>query len=84
MVLIGSFQLQNLAAHVDLIFLERSPLATAIVTPRCAHLGGQVARHLVDGLGQLFPHARHAFDLRLAAELAFGATSRGPRASLQK
>jgi len=34
---------------------------------------GQVARHRVDGIGQVLPRAGHALDLRLAAELAFGA-----------
>jgi hypothetical protein len=38
-----------------------------------AHLCGQVACHRVHAVGQVFPRAGHAFDLRLAAELAFGA-----------
>ena len=38
-----------------------------------AHLLGQVRRHDVDGVGQVLPGAGDARDLRLAAELAFGA-----------
>src|SRR5262249_11022689 len=38
-----------------------------------AHLRGQVAGHRVDVVGQIFPHAGDAFDLRLAAQLALGA-----------
>ena len=38
-----------------------------------AHLGGQVAGHEVDVVGQVFPGAGDARHLRLAAELAFGA-----------
>ena len=42
-----------------------------------AHLGGQVAGHEVDAVGQVLPGAGHAFDLGLAAELAFGADFAG-------
>ena len=38
-----------------------------------ADLAGQVAGHRVDAVGEVFPGARHALDLRLAAELALGA-----------
>ena len=38
-----------------------------------AHLLGEVRRHHVDGVGQVLPRAAHAWHLRLAAELAFGA-----------
>src|SRR5205807_5243981 len=38
-----------------------------------ANLAGQVAGHEVDVVGQVFPDARHALDVCLAAELAFGA-----------
>jgi hypothetical protein len=44
-----------------------------------ADLRRQVAGHLVDRLGQVLPHARHALDLRLAAELALVPTSRATR-----
>src|SRR5207244_814851 len=42
-----------------------------------AHLGGQVARHAVDVVGQVLPGAGHALDLRLAAELPLGADLAG-------
>jgi hypothetical protein len=38
-----------------------------------AHLAGEVGRHRVHVVGEVFPHARHALHLGLAAELAFGA-----------
>ena len=37
-----------------------------------AHLAGQVAGHRVDGVGQVFPRARHAGHLRLSAQFAVG------------
>ena len=38
-----------------------------------AHLGGQVAGHEVDVVGEVFPDSRNALHLGLSAELAFGA-----------
>ena len=38
-----------------------------------ANLGGQVARHQVHRIGEIFPDARNTFHLRLTAELAFRA-----------
>src|SRR5204863_414473 len=38
-----------------------------------AHLSGQVARHRVDAVGQILPGAGHTADVRLSAQLAFGA-----------
>ena len=70
----GFLQLQNFAADVDGDFLRE-----VAVRHRDRHVGdvadlrGEVAGHLVDRLGQLFPHARHAAHLRLTAEFAFGA-----------
>src|SRR5205823_2095261 len=37
-----------------------------------AHLGGEVARHRVDVVGEVLPGTGGAFHVRLAAELAFG------------
>ena len=74
----GFLELQNLAAHVD-----RDLLRQVAVGDRdrhlgdVAHLGGEVRRHRVDALGEVLPHAGHAADLRLAAELAFGADLAG-------
>src|SRR4029077_18583051 len=41
------------------------------------HLVGQVTGHQVDTIGQVFPGARHAFHLSLAAQLALGADLAG-------
>ena len=67
-------ELQDLAAHVD-----GDLLGQVAVGHRDRHVGdvadlrGEVAGHLVDRLGELLPDARHALDLRLTAQLAFGA-----------
>ena len=60
------------------IFLDRSPLATAVVTSAMLRTwAGEVAGHRVHGVGQVLPGAGHALHLRLAAELAFGADLAG-------
>ena len=38
-----------------------------------SHLAGQIARHQIDVIGQIFPRSAHAPNLRLAAQFAFGA-----------
>ena len=70
----GLFELQDFAAHID------GDLARQVAVGHgngdlgdVAHLGGQIAGHRVDALGQILPHATDAADLRLAAELAVGA-----------
>ena len=74
----GFFELQDLAAHVD------GDLARQIAAGDggrhlgdVAHLGGEVAGHRVDRVGQVLPGAGDARHLRLAAELAFGADLAG-------
>src|SRR5207247_7399272 len=42
-----------------------------------ADLGGEVAGHGVDAVGQVLPGAGHALDFGLAAEFAFGADFEG-------
>ena len=70
----GFLQLQDLAAHVD-----GDLLGEVAARDRDRHVGDianlrrQVRGHRVHALGQVLPHARHARDLRLAAELALGA-----------
>ena len=70
----GFLELQNLAAHID-----GDLLGQVAVGHGDGHVGDvadlrrEVAGHLVDRLGEILPHARHALHLRLAAELAFGA-----------
>ena len=56
------------------IFWLRSPLATAVVTSAMDRTCPvRLAAIDVDGLGQVLPGARHALDIRLAAEQALGA-----------
>ena len=60
------------------IFWDRSPLGDG-----GGHLGdvadlaGEVAGHQVDVVGEVLPGARHALDVGLAAEVAFGADLAG-------
>ena len=70
----GFLELQNLALHVD------SDLARKIAARHSgghrrdvADLRGQVGRHRVDRVGQIFPCAGHARDHGLAAEASVGA-----------
>ena len=70
----GFLELQNFAAHVDGDLLRKVAVGDGDGdVGDIAHLGGQVARHRVDALGEVLPHAGHFAHLRLAAELAFGA-----------
>ena len=70
----GVLELEDFALHVDGDLLRQ-------VAARdggrhlgdVADLAGQVAGHQVHAVGQVGPGAGDAFDLRLAAELAFGA-----------
>ena len=56
------------------IFFDRSPVATAVVTSAMLRTwDGQVAGHGVHGVGQVLPRAGDALHVGLAAELAFGA-----------
>ena len=62
------------------IFLDRSPCATAVVDlGDVADLAGEVAGHEVDVVGQVLPGAGDAPHLRLAAELPSVPTSRATR-----
>ena len=73
-VLMVSLSSQDLAAHVD-----GDLLGQVAVGHGDGHLGdvadlaGEVGRHRVDVVGEILPGAGHAWHLRLAAELAFGA-----------
>src|SRR5581483_8067498 len=68
------FELQNLAAHVDGDFFRQFAVGHGDGDiGDAAHLGGQVPGHEIDAVGQILPHAAHVANLRLAAELAFGA-----------
>src|SRR5439155_179005 len=68
------FELQDFAAHVGGDLLRQ-----VAIVDREGHFGavsdlsGQITRHEIDALGQIFPNSAHVTNLRLAAELAFGA-----------
>src|SRR5207249_4965628 len=66
-------ELEDFAAHVDRDLLGEVALGDGRRDfGDVAHLGGEVARHVVDVVGEVFPDTGHAFHLRLAAEVAFG------------
>src|SRR5207244_4006736 len=72
------FELQDFAMDVDGDFLRE----VAVGHGDCnfgdvADLSRQITRHEVDALGQIFPNTAHVTNLRLAAELAFGADFAG-------
>ena len=74
----GVLQLQDFAAHVD------RDLAREVAARHrggdvgdVADLGGEVAAHRVDGVGEILPGAGDAGHDRLAAELAVGADFAG-------
>ena len=70
----GFLQLQDLAANVNRDLLGQVAVRHGDRHVRdVADLRGQVAGHLVDRFGELFPDAGYPFDLRLAAEFSFGA-----------
>ena len=65
------------------IFLERSPLATAVVTSAMLRTWPvRFAGHRVDAVGEVLPGPGHALDLGLAAELALGADLAGDAGDL--
>src|SRR6185437_10759367 len=70
----GVLQLQDLTADVDCDLLREVAVGdTGGDLGDVAHLAGQVAGHQVHVVGQVLPHSADALDVRLAAELAFGA-----------
>src|SRR6185437_8542089 len=74
----GLLELEDLAADVDGDLLGKVALRDGgRHFGDVAHLGGEVARHGVDAVGQILPCAGDALHLRLTAELAFGADLAG-------
>src|SRR5205823_6522745 len=66
-------QLENFSFDVDRDLLrEISEIESAPYRGGVTDLSGDVVRHDVDVICQVFPRTRNAFDLRLAAELSFG------------
>src|SRR5262249_52807275 len=74
----GFLELQNFPAYVDGNFLGQVAAGYGYGHTRdVANLRRQIAGHLVDGFGELFPYARHNLDLGLATKLALGADLAG-------
>src|SRR5438105_3340434 len=70
----GVLQLQDLAAHIDRDLLGQvAPGDSGCHLGNVAHLGSEVAGHVVDVVGQVLPDPAHALHLRLPTEAAFGA-----------
>ncbi len=70
----GVLQFEDFALNVNSDFLRQVAVGDRCCDGRdIADLVGQVARQHVHVVGQILPGARHAFDLRLSAELAVGA-----------
>ena len=70
----GVFQLQNLAANVYRDFSAQIAISHGGGdVGDVSHLTGEVRRHRIDAVGQIFPRAGYAENHSLAAELAFGA-----------
>ena len=78
MVLMVSLSCQNFAADVDRDFFGQVAVGHSDGDFRdVADLGGQIAGHEVDTVGQVLPGAGDALDHGLTAELAFGADFAG-------
>src|SRR5213594_2414445 len=70
----GVLELQDLSLNVDRDLLRQVAVGDAGGDlGDVADLARQIAGHQVDVVGQVFPDARHALNVRLAAQLALGA-----------
>src|SRR5207302_1237967 len=79
----GVLELEDLAAYVDRDLLGEITLGDrGRDLGDVADLGGEVARHVVDVVGEVFPDAGDAFDLRLAAKVPFGTDFAGDAGDL--
>src|SRR5205807_9213967 len=68
------FLSEDLALHVDDDLLRQVAACHRFRNVRdVAHLGGEVARHRVDAVGEVLPRARDAAHVRLTAQAAFRA-----------
>src|SRR5207245_1545966 len=69
----GVLQLEDLAADVDRDLLREVALGDGgRDLDDVAHLGGEVAGHVVNVVGEILPDARDALHLSLATQLALG------------
>src|SRR5437762_2744922 len=74
----GILELQDFAADIDGDFLGEVAIGDGDGhVGDVADLRGQIAGHNIDALGEILPDAAHIANLRLAAELAFGADLAG-------
>src|SRR6185295_3514309 len=74
----GVFEFEDFALHLDRDLLGQVAASNGSGHfGDIAHLTGEVGRHRVDVVGQVLPGSGNTFDLRLAAELAFGADFAG-------
>ena len=74
----GVLELEDLALDVDGDLLGEVAVGDGLGdVGDVAHLGGQVAGHEVDAVGQVFPGAGDVLDVGLAAELSLGADLAG-------
>ena len=70
----GVLELKNLSAHVHRNLFRQVAVGHGDSDlGDVPHLGREISRHLVDINGQILPCARNARNLRLSAQLAFGA-----------
>src|SRR5205823_5111911 len=70
----GVFELEDLALDVDSDLLGEVAAGDGCGDfSDVAHLGGEVAGHRIDTVGQVFPGSRNPLDLGLSAQLAVGA-----------
>src|SRR5207249_4493952 len=68
------FELQDFAAHVGGDLLRQVAIGHGDRNVGdVSHLGGQIAGHNIDALGEILPNAAHVAHLCLPTELAFGA-----------
>src|SRR5207237_446719 len=71
-------QLENFALHIDRDLLGKVAVGHGRRDGRdVTDLSGQVTGHGVHTVGEVLPRTGHAFDARLAAQLAFGADFAG-------
>ena len=82
-VLMVSFSSRISPRTSTVIFLDKSPFATAVVTGGdVSHLIGQVRRHGVHRVGQVLPRTGDAFHVRPVRRAFLPYPLRGPRGSL--
>ena len=83
MVLMASLSCEDFTADIDGDFLGQIAVGDGDGNVgNVSDLSGQIAGHNIDAFSQVFPNAAHVANLRLAAELAFGADLAGDAGDL--